>query len=276
MKTVLNKLKSIIENLIFYISLFFLFGGIGGFLFCLLLGNQKSLGIFVAMFVIGLVLISLFFYRFKFPSAKELQKKIKYIAYFIELENEKQFYIQRTDFDGSRKDPSIIETRRIYWHNIKDLTFDKTATSLTVLFRNKEELILPKTYDGWYAFIKQVPIETYPSFDRKVVNKLCEQFEACKICSAIAVVDKVCHYCYNDVWEDSEKEEYNWYEEGYEEINYLKEEQLFHFATEEKGAAIDYSVKPFDQTTDWKLLVSEEEILEYSFKNVWSDENASL
>jgi hypothetical protein len=263
MKELLNKLKLGIEELAFILMPIPFLIGIIGLFSCFLLGNTTDLERFVFLFLIGLVflLLRLHWNKGKIP---KLLKNIKYTTYIIDLVTEEQFCLQRTDYDAARESPYIIENRLIYWRKIKDITFDATATNLTILFKNKEELIFPKIYDGWYAFIKQVPIATYPSFDTKIVNELYKQLEACKICSAIAVADDMCYNCYNDVWGKIREEE-----EGISEVDYIKEEQLSYFATDEEGEAIDFSLGAFDRLADWKLLVSEEAILEYSSELFW-------
>ncbi len=264
MKSGLKKLKTGIEELMLIIMPIPFFVGIGGLCMSLFVGNRAVLWNFALMSAIGLVLLFLWRRLYRATRLERVLKKVSYINYFIEVETEKHFCIRRTDFDAARENPYIFEDRLIYWHHVKDVTFDNTITNLRVLFKNKEELILPNTYDGWYAFIKQVPIELFPDFDTKIVDDLYKQFEACKICSAIAVLDKVCHNCYNDVWETSWSKE-----EGCLEIDYLKEEQLSYFATAEEGESLDFSLVAFDRFTDWELLVSEDEILKYSSEFFW-------
>lgn len=258
MKRLRNKPRRGIEALIFtFMPIPFVVGIIG-----LFSGNEKDFWGFVFMILIGLILFFVCFHWNK-PSSAETIKDLKFTYFVLDEITEVCFCLREINYNSTEKEAYTTKDRIIYWREIADIAFDGYETSLIISLKDKEQLVFPADYDGWYALIRQVPLSTYANFDEKIVEKIYGKLESCKICGAIAVTHGTCQNCYNDRYRSI------WAEEGIREIDYIKEEQLSYFATDEEGEAIDFSLEFFDRAIDWELLVPEEEILEYSAEFFW-------
>lgn len=259
MKRLRNKPRLGIEGLIFtFMPIPFVVGIIG-----LFSGNEKDFWGFVFMILIGLILFFVCLDWNRPTTSKEITKDLKFTYFVLDEITEVCFCLQEINYNSTEKEANTAKDRIFYWRDITDVVFDEYETSLIVYLQEKEQLVFPADYHGWYALIRQVPLSTYSSFDEKIVEKIYKKLESCKICGAIAVTHGTCQNCYNDSYKPA------WAEEGFREIDYIKEEQLSYFATDEEGEAIDFSLEPFDQATGWELLVREEEILEYSSEFFW-------
>lgn len=268
MKALLKKLKSAIKELLFILIPIPFVLGIIGLFSCFFSGNENGLEGFVALFSIGLGLLFLNLYWNRRSSFAEPltrgSRDLKFTYFVIEEITKESFCLQQNNYDTRKEDAYTAQDRIIYWRNIEDIVFNETETELTLYLKDQTKLIFPCDYNGWYALIAQVPASNYPSFDERAVERIYKKFQACKICAAVAVVNKECQHCYNNVWEKAWE-----VEEGRLEADYIREEQLSHFATDEEGEAIDFSLGTFNRAPDWELLVSEEAILNYSAEFYW-------
>lgn len=158
------------------------------------------------------------------------------------------------------------ETKEYKWYDFKLALVDADFSSIELVTREGESLkIKESTHTGWYRLLVKIP-ERIAQFDKQTVTDFFDALQPCKVCGYKAVKGDDCKNCISKPWHDGLIEDY-----GTEE-KYIKEEQLYHFSTDAEGEPIILDRKdgePFQLSDNWQLLVTVEEVLSHSEKEVW-------
>ena len=135
--------------------------------------------------------------------------------------------------------------------------------------KGKRNIVIKKSLGNWYNLLKNIP-RTYPDLDYNYIDDLFIGLKTCKVCGMIAANARECMYCVSEIWSDELKPDYE------SEEKYIIENQLDVFAVMEKTEKFgDFVLKDsfFKQDPDWKPLVTKKQVLEYSKKEYWDENN---
>ncbi|UXE68803.1 MAG: hypothetical protein KA713_09610 [Chryseotalea sp. WA131a] len=95
-------------------------------------------------------------------------------------------------------------------------------------------------------------------------------YDTCDICGFVSVDKQTheCQMCVSKEWDDKMMTGYT------DKEQYIKEEQLFWFSTESSGEKVNFYIpegernkNKFPKDGNWKPLVTDQEVIEYSRKN---------
>lgn len=96
------------------------------------------------------------------------------------------------------------------------------------------------------------------------------KYDTCEVCGFVSVDKKthVCQMCVSEKWDEQRMTGYA------DKQEYIEEEQLFWFATESATEKVNFHLpegeknkKQFLKDENWKPLVTEQEVIEYSRKD---------
>lgn len=159
-----------------------------------------------------------------------------------------------------------IETE-IQWSEIIEIDLTKERD---IIFKidQKEKFKIENECEGWFYLLKNIQerkiavskkLETY-------INKIFLNLSPCEICGYFAVKDVECFNCLVDKFEPDMLEEFE------SKIEYIKEEQLDYFSIDKLDKKVVFypeknKFEVFKFNKNWKLLVTEAEVREYSKSN---------
>ncbi|EAY26655.1 hypothetical protein [Microscilla marina] len=186
------------------------------------------------------------------------------------LQNEKKTYLKITAatphlvmYDVSQS--SKLSEEAFAWADVKTAQLNEDKTALSIALQNGHTFTIDDDIDNWYWLLKYVPNHFE---DADYIKALFESFTACDVCGNIAVLGEECQACYEVIWHKNSvyptKEKF------------IKERQLEIFGTDsplEKIVFKVYEGEAFKKNPDWQLLVTEEEILDFSQENYWQEED---
>lgn len=118
---------------------------------------------------------------------------------------------------------------------------------------------------GFYSFLKRVPSHKFmQQSDLNQRDHLFSNLSTCEVCGFIAVFEQECLNCRTSLY-DPDDEDYSSKEE------YIREEQLWWFSTDEPDEQVDFFPEEdeFARDQDWSPVISKQEILAYSKKHNW-------
>lgn len=154
------------------------------------------------------------------------------------------------------------------WKYIRKISL-KNDHDLNIEFENEAAITLKKEFIGYNELLKKIPTEKLSNPAIKAYQKSrFENLKTCKICGFIALKNKECMFCRVDDYSKA-KEESN-----FSEADYLKEEQLEHFSTMGPDEKVNFFPENdpedlFEMDENWKPIVSEKEVLDFSKKEYW-------
>lgn len=186
--------------------------------------------------------------------------------------NEKGFALVDLDYNPTAKD-NILDTNRedaqIYeWEDITTAKLDEEECELILKRTNGKEIWIKQGYANWYTLLQKIPKDKLVDDQIPLYLKgYFRLFDTCKICGRIAIEDNKCNHCGADVYSKIIADKH-----GYtSEEAYIKEEQLAEFEIYE----FTEEVRFFDNSKDhylldknWQPIVSEEEVIAYSKKQM--------
>ena len=155
---------------------------------------------------------------------------------------------------------------KIYWEDIRNIELQDDKV-ISVRLQNGKEIKIDNKYFRWYSLLKKIPSsklesDKIPDFLEKTFSKL----ETCKICGSIAMNKKKCLSCDSNSFNNELKEEFK------NEIDYIKSEQLELFYTNDKDEKVEFygdEKDGFEKDENWKPIVTEKEVIEFSKINYW-------
>lgn len=186
------------------------------------------------------------------------------MIYLSEI-NDEYFTIGEISFNEEME--SVFADKEILWTDVKSIQFSKSKEDVNIHLNNGEHFLIPSDTSGLVSLFKNMP-ETVSNSDQEFINKIYTELKGCKVCGNIAVWQNQCNVCHSDQDDVNDKDPAI-------ELENIKEEQLQLFATYEEDEAIDWEfhIDPnYQRNPDWKLLVSEEEIIAFSRDNTWNEE----
>jgi hypothetical protein len=186
------------------------------------------------------------------------------MIYLSEI-NDEYFTIGEISFNEEME--SVFSDKEILWTDVKSIQFSKSKDDVNIHLNNGEHFHLPSDTSGLVSLFKNMP-ESVSNSDQEYVNKIYTELKSCKVCGNIAVWQNQCNVCHSD--QDDVKDN-----NPAIELENIKEEQLQLFATYEENESIDWEfhIDPnFNRDPNWKLLVTEKEILAFSRENTWNEE----
>lgn len=188
---------------------------------------------------------------------KKYRIKKKWIFETFENINSNGFEIQVI------KNKKIQSVETILWSDIKKVIVSKRLTK--VFKKNGKRIILSFFTKHYFRLIRQLP--NYCSdVTTHQVNEVFRRFKPCLICGSVAADYSSCKACGTHVWSKTFNKHYE------NKGAYVKAKQLDLFASLHKKdlQSLTFSRdETFKLYGEWKLLVTEEEILKYSKKRFW-------
>ncbi len=187
------------------------------------------------------------------------------MLYLSEI-NEEYFTIGEIGFNDEME--SIFSDREVAWKEVKSIEFTKNREDVNVKLNNGEHFHIPSDTSGLVSLLKNMPDELMTENLKAILTNIESDLKLCKVCGNIAVWYNQCNVCHSDQDDVSNPDP------KIEEQN-IREEQLQMFATYEKEEDIDWEFhidSNYERDPNWKLLVTEEEILEFSRENTWDEE----
>ena len=145
------------------------------------------------------------------------------------------------------------------WKNIETISLKIKENSLQeitlfIKFHNGIKLSLDENCPVFYFLLKNIP-KGYPTMDYDFIKEFFNNLTTCPFCGLIAFEDfSWCLHCACDAKND------------------IREEQLEIFATMDKNEKFsDFKInnKTFARDEKWKPIVTKQEVLQYSEKNIW-------
>lgn len=174
------------------------------------------------------------------------------------------YNITETGFDLSKNN----KKQTIKWNDIKTVYLDKSKTKLIIALE-KKKIQIPENSINWYMLIRSIPAK-FTDFDFDHFNKLFDSLTVCEICGAIAKKNNECLCCGDESF-DFKKHT------GFKTQNdYIKHSQLELFAILDKGDKFEgfyEATDGFEIDKNWKPLITEAELIEYSKNKYWNDSN---
>jgi hypothetical protein len=160
---------------------------------------------------------------------------------------------------------SSFSDQEIKWSDLKSVKFSKSKEDVVVTLKDENNFIIPSDTSGLIAFFKYLPAAYNDEEQTKYLNQIYSEMTSCKVCGNIAVWNNQCNVCHCDQDDVTSSD-------ADEELNNVIVEQLQLFATYEEGEPIDWDFPndtKFERNPNWKLLVTEKEILDFSRENSW-------
>ncbi|WP_299458792.1 hypothetical protein [uncultured Microscilla sp.] len=158
-----------------------------------------------------------------------------------------------------------ISQESFQWQEVEAAHLNETKTALKIQLKTGKTFTLTDDIDNWYWLLKYMPARFE---DAVYIKALFDSFTACEVCGCVAMLGNECQACYEEVWQESslypEKE------------GFIKERQLEIFGTSNPLERVNLDIpegKAFEKNPDWQLLVTEEEILDFSQENYWQEES---
>lgn len=170
--------------------------------------------------------------------------------------------------DVNKSGFSLIKRTKTYsysWIDFNDAVFDSAKQKIKL--KGNKNFTIKKQMGSWYKILNNIP-RTYQSLDYNYIDELFKDLKTCKVCGMIASNSKECLFCGSEVWNDKLKENYE------SEEKYIIENQLDEFATVEKTEKFNnFRLKDnfFKQDPNWQPIVTKEQVLEYSKKEYWEE-----
>ncbi|PWJ43194.1 hypothetical protein [Sediminitomix flava] len=155
---------------------------------------------------------------------------------------------------------------RIYWSDILDIELEK-ENLVCIRFLNRKKVEINNEYSGWYLFLKKIPSSKLKS--SKIPDFLewtYSNLESCQVCGSISMNDQKCLSCHTERFNHDLEDEFE------TEAEYLRYQQLELFCTYEESEEVDFHEidnDGFEKDTNWRPLVSEKEVIEYSREHYW-------
>ena len=151
-------------------------------------------------------------------------------------------------------------TRVYRWKTIHDLSVDLRRRLITITTNQEQQFLIPQAnHVGWYYLLSHIP-KGYPGFDYAGVAEFFKGLGPCYVCGGKAMENDVCLAC-NAVRPP----------ELMDRGMYLHAQQLRYFSEQAGLALLNlYGPPPdgFEQVPDYKVLVTEEEVLNFVSKEV--------
>lgn len=151
------------------------------------------------------------------------------------------------------------------WQEVKTAQLNTELDILNITFNSGAALSINNIKDNWYWLLKHVPDHLEAATQ---IRHIFEHLTACDVCGYIAVSKDECLVCYEEPWEPNELHSHK--------EDFIKQEQLEVFSTARPSDKINYALEDslaFDKNPDWKLLVTEEEILAFSKAKYWAKDD---
>jgi hypothetical protein len=183
---------------------------------------------------------------------------------FSEITDE---YFTLVDVVFDENDDTAFSDREIKWSELKTANLTKNDMDLVLVMNTNEQIIIPADTSGIVSFFKYLPEQLNNPEQKIKIENIYKSLTSCKVCGSIAVYMNQCSVCHSDLELVND-------EDPAIELENIKEEQLALYATYEEGEEIDweFNIDPnYKRNPDWKLLVNEKEILDYSRENCWEE-----
>lgn len=187
------------------------------------------------------------------------------MLYLSEI-NEEYFTIGEISFNDEME--SVFSDREVEWPEVKSVQFTKSKDDLVIHLNNGEHYNIPVDTSGLVSLFKSMPASLISDDLKADLVQIESELKSCKVCGNVAVWQNQCNVCHSD-----QDDVIN--SDAAIELQNIKEEQLQLFATYEEDEPIDWEfhIDPlYKRDANWKLLVSEEEVLEFSRENTWDEE----
>jgi len=179
---------------------------------------------------------------------------------FIEKINDLGFKIQKHVLSKQNKSEEIY----YLWKDIKAVTFEESI-HYKLIFSGKKNFVLDKSYRNLFALLINIPKVKLDADTKQQIDLICNSFQPCKICGAVAVYTSVCRDCGCAVWSEN-------IDEHNSEEEYIKTEQLEYYATMDKDEKVeDFFMESeyFEFDPNFRPSINKSEILKYSEENFW-------
>jgi hypothetical protein len=187
------------------------------------------------------------------------------MLYLSEI-NDEYFTIGEIGFNEEME--SVFSDREVIWADVKSIQFSKSKEDVVIHLNNGEHFHVPVDTSGLVSLFKNMPAGLNTPEQTVFIEQIYSELSSCKVCGNVAVWQNQCNVCHtdqDDVVNSDPKVE----------LENIKEEQLQLFATYEEDEPIDWEfhIDPnFKRDPNWKLLVNEAEIIEFSRENTWEEE----
>jgi hypothetical protein len=187
------------------------------------------------------------------------------MLYLSEI-NDEYFTIGEIGFNEEME--SVFSDREVIWADVKSIQFSKSKEDVVIHLNNGEHFHVPVDTSGLVSLFKNMPAGLNTPEQTVFIEQIYSELSSCKVCGNVAVWQNQCNVCHtdqDDVVNSDPKVE----------LENIKEEQLQLFATYEEDEPIDWEfhIDPnFNRDPNWKLLVNEAEIIEFSRENTWEEE----
>jgi hypothetical protein len=185
------------------------------------------------------------------------------IAVFFRRNNEE------VKMDANNKGFSMkrgARTKKYVWGDFTHAQIDDEIS--TLILKGTKKIKITSDSHQFYLLLRSLP-QDYAGLDYSKISGFFESLESCKICGSIAVQDEACLDCGCSVY-DSE------FDRDYASENaFIIENQLDVFCVfDENEPFHDFKQEfnGFDLDPNWKPLVAEKEVLDYSKKHFWDNE----
>lgn len=154
--------------------------------------------------------------------------------------------------------------RRVYWKKVSSIHLKKNRI-LLIRLKSLKEIKIDHEYYRWYALLKKISNSKLKTTEiSEFLEKTFRNLSTCKVCGSIAANHTKCLSCGSDCFNDKLGEEFE------NETAYIKSEQLELFCTMEREEKIDFHEEAkdgFEKDKNWKPIVTNEEVIEYSKTN---------
>jgi hypothetical protein len=186
------------------------------------------------------------------------------MVYLSEINNE-FFTVGNVIFDESTD--TKFSDRDIEWSELNSVRFSKNQEDIIITLNNKEQIIVPSDTSGIVSFFKYLPEQFNSPEQKSIIENINKSLTDCIVCGSIAVYKNQCNVCHSDL-------DLVFDEDAAIQLENIKNEQLALFATYEEGEEIDWEFNQdpdYQRNPEWKLLVNEKEVMEYSKENCWGE-----
>lgn len=155
---------------------------------------------------------------------------------------------------------------RLDWDEIKYFKLDQNSNLLIEQNKGKQ-IKIEKDYFFWYALLQKTPSsKLINSQIPDYLNRIFEDLKTCPVCGKIALGQEKCLSCKSLTFNNELKEEFA------NEYEYIKDEQLELFCTDDKHEIVNFYLDDddgFEIDKRWKPIISEKDVIEYSKENYW-------
>ncbi len=185
------------------------------------------------------------------------------MLYLSEINNE---FITVGEITFNENMESVFSDEEIQWDQIVSIQFSASKEDLLIKLQSKEEIIIPDDTSGLVTLLFYAPASLINDQLLDDLKKIKEDLQDCPVCGNQSIWNNQCHVCH------VEKEEF-FHDDQTQMDAKIKELQLSLFATFDKDESIDWEFvnePKFKRIDNWKILVSEAEVLDYSKNNTWN------